>query len=52
MDNYIFIVEGAHDVALVGSILKLLKFKNVRNINNLMEIEQYILYCSIFLYKF
>lgn len=38
MDNYIFIVEGAHDVALVGSILKLLKFKNVRNINNLNEV--------------
>ena len=38
MDNYIFIVEGAHDVALLGSILKLLKFKNVRNISKLNEV--------------
>lgn len=38
MDNYIFIVEGAHDVALLGSVLKLLKFKNIKNINQLGEV--------------
>lgn len=38
MKNYIFIVEGSQDVALIGSILKVLKFKSVKNLNKLDSI--------------
>lgn len=31
MNHYLFIVEGAHDVALVSSILRVLKFKCIKN---------------------
>ncbi len=35
MNHYIFIVEGAHDVALVSSILRVLKFKCIKNYNKI-----------------
>lgn len=31
MSHYLFIVEGAHDVALLSSVLKVLDFKGVKN---------------------
>lgn len=35
MNHYLFIVEGAHDVALVSSILRVLKFKCIKNYNQI-----------------
>ncbi|RDY25761.1 hypothetical protein CHL78_016630 [Romboutsia weinsteinii] len=36
MNHYLFIVEGAHDVALLSSILRLLDYKNVKNFNEIV----------------
>lgn len=38
MDHYIFMVEGAHDVALISSILRVLKFKSIKDINQVSEL--------------
>lgn len=37
MDHYLFIVEGAHDVALISSILRVLKFRCIKDVNNVIK---------------
>ncbi|MBU3176414.1 hypothetical protein KPL47_08510 [Clostridium estertheticum] len=40
MENYLFIVEGAHDIAFLGKMLNLLKFKEIKEISNLSPLME------------
>jgi hypothetical protein len=40
MENYLFIVEGAHDIAFLGKILDMLKFKEVKQIKGLSTLME------------
>ncbi len=38
MKHYYFIVEGSHDVAIIGRVLKLLNVKEVRSLNDISNL--------------